>query len=401
MAYVDKLHVYKPLFPSQRILSKPELILDLPKTGAGRSGCIDPHHPHAVNHLVVGDLGHEEIVAVACDDGDVVALTTRSIQNAIEHQRRGQESDVQLSTDIRTVLLRNVGKSAWGLAIHKVARLIAVSSNTHNISVFAFALCREPSPESSRELGDGKLLPFANLGPGLEEWMQSSTFTHTSTSRSTRNLEIILKGHTSNIPSISFCNTDADPDGRYLVSTEIGGSTLVWNIWQKKVLAHMRSCQRPSASRKLIRSCCSGCLLTILEFNWSVTCLDPYSCRLSGSISETFGCPDVSGCSAPDYFMGTPSLIFDNSPSAKLVPDSSLRHPSFMRQSVSPVSQPVVSAELIAVMLEEEGDYTDSDDEEEHDDSNSSSLVGCMIVVFPPCSISDQNLQLPVVKPLC
>lgn len=35
---------------------------------------------------------------------------------------------------------RNVGASAWGLAIHREARLLAISANTHQIRVVAYGL---------------------------------------------------------------------------------------------------------------------------------------------------------------------------------------------------------------------------------------------------------------------
>lgn len=251
---MDKIHVYKPQFPQQIISSKPELILDIPNTKSGGIGVIDHGNPHAINQLVVGDLGHEEIVAVVCDDGDVVAYTTRSIVSAIEQHNAKKGSEFGPPRDVRTILLKNVGKSAWGVAIHKNARLIAVSSNAHNISVFAFALCQEAAPESPLEPEAGELLPnllAVEFGLRPEEWLRPPSWLHAFIGRSA-NLEIILKGHNSNIPNVAFCNTDADPHGRYLLSTDIGGSTFVWDIWQGVILANMTDHQVLDDERGLI-----------------------------------------------------------------------------------------------------------------------------------------------------
>jgi hypothetical protein len=45
----------------------------------------------------------------------------------------------------------NVGKSAWGLAIHSYSRLIAVSTNNYQVTIFAFAIRDEPKDEEDEE----------------------------------------------------------------------------------------------------------------------------------------------------------------------------------------------------------------------------------------------------------
>lgn len=217
------------------------MVIDLPRTRQALSGFINPNKPHSVNHLVVSDLGHEEIIAVTCDDGDVVAYTTRSIYNALDRDSL-DESGAQ-APRIRTILLRNVGASAWGLAVHKAARLIAVSSNAYIITVFAFALSREPSNDSFDDSDEEEFLPAGDNDLGRDEWVRPSPCPETLLGRSYRNMEITLESHTSNIPNIAFCNTDADPTGSYLVSTDIAGVTYVWNVWQRRVLADI-SAQR-------------------------------------------------------------------------------------------------------------------------------------------------------------
>lgn len=54
-----------------------------------------------------------------------------------------------IAADFTSFFCENVGISAWGLAVHSASRLIAVSSNHHEITVFAFGL--NPSAETVYE----------------------------------------------------------------------------------------------------------------------------------------------------------------------------------------------------------------------------------------------------------
>ena len=75
--------------------------------------------------------------------------------------------------------------STWGLAIHPDKKLIAVSSNSHCITVF--------------RLGD-------DLTPDEQPFQT-------------------LKGHGHNIPSIDF-----SPCGDYVASASIDGTCRIWNV---------------------------------------------------------------------------------------------------------------------------------------------------------------------------
>lgn len=240
LAYVDKIHVFKPQFPTQLLSSKPELILALPKTRAGRTGYIDPSRPHAVNQLVVSDLGFEEILVAACDDGDIIAYTTRSIFNAIEESTQDQRTGSKSTIEAKAFFLRNVRTTAWGIAVHKNARLIAVSSNLHEITVFAFALVRSQSPENLYDMENDGICKDSMTGLGHDVWNEEEFEASSSPpDRHFRNFQFVLLGHTTNTPNISFCNTEADPSGQYLVSTDISGRVFVWNVWQKKIIADL------------------------------------------------------------------------------------------------------------------------------------------------------------------
>src|SRR5271154_6074292 len=78
------ISVYQPRFPLQKLGSKPSLTISPTVAESEARGYIDQRRPHAVNHLLTGDLGHEEILLVATDSGNVAAYHTRAIRDAIE-----------------------------------------------------------------------------------------------------------------------------------------------------------------------------------------------------------------------------------------------------------------------------------------------------------------------------
>ena len=199
----------------------PDLIVDLPESRPGLHGTLDVFSGHVVNHVIIGDLGNEEILIAACDDGDVISYTTRSISLAIE----------QATCLGEPWFLQNVGSSAWGLAIHKDARLIAVSSNTKRIEVFAPALKRSESPDSRLNETDG-FEEFTNsAGSTMPPNHWTSVLSATPNDR-VYNRKIILDGHATNIPNIAFCNTGLDREGRYLASTDIENKTFIWDVYR-------------------------------------------------------------------------------------------------------------------------------------------------------------------------
>lgn len=257
VAYLDKVHVFRPDFPLQSLSKAPELIIDLPKSRSGRRGYLDLNCPHAVNHLMVGDLGNEEVFVAACDDGDVISYTLHSIKLAIEWTRANDAQpdrlqaavDSQSSRDLSTLqskspvakpwFLENVGHSAWGLAIHKEARLLAVSSNTQIIDIFAPAL-QSPGPPESEVTPDEDCDPMAEHSIGDERWR---TLTCYSPSYRVNNLRIRLYGHTTNIPNITFAGFDHQ--GRYLASTDIEGNTFIWDIYRGSAVFQFQSSALP------------------------------------------------------------------------------------------------------------------------------------------------------------
>lgn len=204
-----------------------------------------------MNHLIVGDIGNEEVVVIACDDGDVISYTVRSISLAIDEKVEtvfGHEPSRKQATtstgpmswtnmilpvggrneclSCRTLapwFHENVGASAWGLATHKHAMLLAVSSNVEDVHVFA------PSLSSERHENIPKTYQDPQTLERFTAWKNGSgtTLEDRSTGR-----KVTLQGHMTNIPNISFCDNTLDLEGIYLTSTDIDGHTIVWDIWR-------------------------------------------------------------------------------------------------------------------------------------------------------------------------
>lgn len=290
VAYIDVIYVYTPSFPEQLITTEPKISIDLERSRPGLTGYIDPQWPHAVNHLIVSDIGNEEVLVVACDDGDIISYTVRSISLAIDEgakrvlgpQRNGDQAiersrlsgwtnmilpnvDPYSSAGCRVLVAwfhENVGVSAWGLATHKRARLLAVSSNTKNIHVFF------PSLSSERHGAFRQTYPYPEQIEGLTAWQNSgpTPLVDRSLDRS-----IILQGHAANIPSIAFCDNASDPAGKYLVSTDIHGYTIIWDIWRGARIIEISGYHGP---RKSVKNAVSRCVsLRRTRYTRLVCCL--------------------------------------------------------------------------------------------------------------------------------
>jgi hypothetical protein len=114
--------------------------------------------------------------------------------------------------------------SAWGLSIHSKARKIAVSANTHQVTVFPFGLAKLQSNDG-KSLDDQPLDKVILNDPGNRDSDQ----------------KFVLSAMNNNVPSIAFCNTDDDPEGRLLVSGEILGSIYLWDLHQPELIELIRA----------------------------------------------------------------------------------------------------------------------------------------------------------------
>jgi hypothetical protein len=225
VAYVDKIHVYRPDYPRQTLPDKPLLILSPPRTPSATQGFIDSRCPHSINHLIVDFLGDLEIVLVACDDGDVIGYYTHEIYGAIERRDEPDGPDNIEGFEVRAFFQQNVKMSAWGLSIHTKARKIAVSANTHQVTVFPFGLTTSQWDDDEDTLN----------GKPLDKIILNDPVNRDSDQK------FVLAAMNNNVPAISFCNTDDDPDGKLLVSGEILGSIYLWDLHNLELIQLIRA----------------------------------------------------------------------------------------------------------------------------------------------------------------
>lgn len=333
VAYMDYVHVYRLGRGIRVALGEPEAVLD-PKNSTTEmskhvSGDINPRCPHEMNHMVVGELGDQEILVVCRDNGDVEAWYTATIAEYIQRNRRatkgqdrtkglGQRPDrIQQQPHPRHFFAENVGQSAWGLAVHKKSRLIAVSSNAHEVTVFAFALNGDREAVGGESTGDvdaprrhvhnqgepkgdrgvsstpsqgGKdhatmQPPQAKLkvhcygvgGPGARR-TKADPRANAGETRATvqgaahqidslqqrlrarqRTWRIVLSFgvEASNMPSIAICD-DADGNGTRIAAVDINGFLYVADIWKvarKPIKIPPHNVQYPSGRRyRMVRA---------------------------------------------------------------------------------------------------------------------------------------------------
>ena len=303
--------------------------------------------------MTVGKLGNQEIIVCACDDGDIVAYYVSAIQAAIEGLEFGISEDESLKRHLRPLLLRNVGRSAWGLATHSNARLIAASCNTHEITVYSFALMDEGAIHGE--------------SPGSE--VVNTTQLHSRE----RDSEITLTGHEHNVPNISFLNTESDKEGRYLASTDLKGVILIWDLVQRKALKRISG----SPDQTLSLSFKAG---------WSVICVDTSSaCRVK-SIQELLGCESAdnnkdivnitssrmalrdSALNSATIYRRTDSDLEDTSDLE--MERSEIAFESANLSSVDPATHTADHEEDIVELLEEESEFwpLEEDDEVDYED---------------------------------
>ncbi|KAF2859228.1 hypothetical protein K470DRAFT_249829 [Piedraia hortae CBS 480.64] len=185
LAAGSSIKVYIPQYPRHRLPPQPALSIAIPPTSTNLQGYINLREPHSINRILVAPLGVEEILVIARDDGDVNCIYTRHIHQSVQDHLPAQ--------GVRPFFQVNVGMSAWGLAVHAKARLLAISSNRHEVLVFSFGLVDH----------DGRIL------------RDDSTK--------------VIAGWT-NIPCVAFCNMPYDEEGRWLLFTDVSGVSSVVDL---------------------------------------------------------------------------------------------------------------------------------------------------------------------------
>ncbi|KMP09541.1 hypothetical protein DIZ76_016229 [Coccidioides immitis] len=281
VAFMHEIYVYQPTIHSVGVT--PKLILTPLLANPSAAGYISQSRPHSINHIVVGDLGNEEILLLSTDSGNVSAYRTERILSAIE-QTKGKERQkpTDLGASVPCFFTDWVRQSAWGLAIHKFARLIAVSANTSEITVWAFALV-DQDVKGHKEPESGKQSCTTDwarvISPAQFEKLCRLPPQH----RRSRNLRITLCGHPNNIPCVDFLNCELDPHGEWLLSTDISNRLLGWRIWESPIPVtgwNLNAIWRSQGQDYIADS---------YERGWGVLALDPRSFRLKSSVEEACG----------------------------------------------------------------------------------------------------------------
>ncbi|KAJ3247499.1 hypothetical protein HDU77_008547 [Chytriomyces hyalinus] len=164
-----------------------------------------------INAIKSGFLGNVPVL-VTVDDGGLVAV---------------HETEFLTNPDCprKTHLFVN-GESTWGLDIHAESRLVAVSANSHVISIFNLGM--NSSSDKDALSDDAPMSGF-------------------KTKR--------LSGHENNIPNIRFSSC-----GRYIASCSIDSSVRVWNIKTSQTVAIFKNNQTN-------------------DWNWSVNFIRPQAFR--------------------------------------------------------------------------------------------------------------------------
>ena len=263
VACQDQIHIFQPTFPEQKLPKGRAHVFRYGRSGHPGHGYIDPSKPHAANHILVGDLGSEEILLIACDDGDVIGYKTRCLLPLVE----GAHSKKHNPTPF---FKQNVGRSAWGLSIHTESRLIAVSSNTHQILIFAFALVTATlhnftncicEQSKSFDFGDS----FRCDTPPISLRSPKNIATPAQPPRKDRHQDLVfaLSEHVANVPNIYFYQSSSPCSSVYLASIDIDGEVVVRDVWTRRVVFENPMdppsiCKSPSFAEMSARSYASS-----------------------------------------------------------------------------------------------------------------------------------------------
>jgi len=331
VAFHDVLHIsrtgFGDTYPENAAASDWSMLFNLEPSSPGLPGHMPRTKPHAVNHLIVDDLGNLEIVLVAHDDGDVVAFYTHDLERAMkdfENSRRHKQADPEDTSDINDSLYNdcidpsvrpffqfNLGQSVWGLAVHPTERLIAISTNGPHIWVFAFALDPHPievnvARSISTDFAEDMLSGVSHrssiqssedepsFNPSHQNllWDMVASEDRWLTDRS-RNaysemgLRLSLSErrgfgrHGANIPCITFDKEDLGQNAR-LVSTDISGCTMVWDVKERQYVTKLSAHHERQDSHDPLRA------------GWGLLSLDPRSFRTTESIISALGVCEIA-----------------------------------------------------------------------------------------------------------
>lgn len=288
------------------------------------------------------------MVAVVRDDGDVDAFLVRHIVQAIE-RRAESESTIGIQGDeIRPFFQSNVGISAWGLAIHSEARILATSSNAHEVRVFKFGLLQSDEDDDlyqhEHDLSDS-----------------DEDHPHPTGHRTTDVTHHVLNGET-NIPCISFCNTGDDPDARWLLTTDISGVCRVMDLHALQPVQAFRF------GRSFVSPTTGG--LDRLNAGWGLMFLDRRSFLPETNVRRALGLEE--GETLPGITRS--ESIWDLSKTIRCLPESErpfVHWPLDARSRGAPTAVEAgaddTQAEMVSSTHPQDGDFGDFDSENESD----------------------------------
>lgn len=285
------------------------LIIPSQPSSPDLTGYLDADEPHAINYLIVQKLGKDEVIATVRDDGDVEAVLVRHVVHAITTRINNSDAGEPLADNVRPLFQRNVGISAWGLAIHTQARMIAVSSNRHEVTVFRFGLVDDQldSSDDSPRRAKSALRGPSRSGQGRENTEGDVD------SRPDRDADVtrqVLNGE-ANIPHVSFCNTGDDPDGRWLLTTDISGVCRAIDLRKFALVQAFRFGPSFGTSQ--------GGGYDRLNAGWGIIFLDKRSFIAQDTLQEALGMDETDVL--PDA--KSDMRIWDISKTTRLMPDVS------------------------------------------------------------------------------
>lgn len=245
-------------------------------------GYIDRSNPHTINAILVDDLGRDEVLLLATDSGNVCGYHVEAIFSAIDRCMKSGYKRPFDGTEVSPFFVENVGMSAWGLATHKYARLIAVSANTGQITVYAFALVDSAADSDDFvEFSETLNLTADQSWVAVDSRKQLKELqNHMPRNHRTRNLRLTYRGHFDNIPCISFANFDLDADGLWMVSTDISNRVILWRVWDDLWPLRVYYPGHPMNNPP--------------QRGWNVIPLDPRTFRKHHSIEDACGCEPKS-----------------------------------------------------------------------------------------------------------
>lgn len=347
MAYGYDVHVWVPNGPYQLLGSQAEMIIHPVMKETLASGYIDRSSPHTINAVVVDDLGRDEVFLLVTDSGNICGYNVEAIYSAIDRCAKSGYKRPFDGSEVSPFFVENVGMSAWGLATHKFARLIAVSANTGQITVFAFALV-DPAGNSDESFGSSEYLDVSSDQTWvsienrrqLRELRQLMPHNHRS-----RNLRLTYRGHFDNIPCVSFANFDLDADGRWMVSTDINNRVILWRIWDDLWPSAVYYPGHPMNNPP--------------QRGWSVIPLDPRTFRQHWSREAACGCQPGSSHIATRTVLDL-SRMTENIPNSSQVFATGSNPPEAMSPLLIPEDLVVPDSRIDSGSLQY---YSDSDSE--------------------------------------